>query len=108
MSDTEKCPTNWTSENGGAWLGCPHCEPDLGQIYLPKHVRGDLSAVMMFNAAPTVAEPGLYIADFNQHGAASVRATNGKMLGIKPGEFQWTRPVPPYDRWCKGKGGLHQ
>jgi len=99
---------NWTNESGGGWLGCPHCKPALGQIYLPKPVQGGLSAFMMLNAPITVAEPGIYVADFNPQGAATVRATNGKMLGVAPSEFRWTQPVPPYDRWCKGKGGLHQ
>jgi len=94
--------SNWTSDNGGGWLGCPHCKDELGQIYLPRTVRGD------FPFSDTAAEPGLYIASFNPQGAASVRATNGKVLGVKPGEFRWTRPVPPYDRWCNGAGGLHR
>lgn len=96
-------PSNWTEENGGGWLGCPHCDSDLCEIHLSRTVRGDWPF-----GEGIVAEPGLYIASFNPQGAASVIASNGKWLGIKPGEFRWTRPVPPYDRWCKGAGGLHQ
>jgi len=50
-------------------------------------VRGDL----IF--AGTVAPPGIYVAELNPNGAASVKATNGKMLGIKPAEFEWLTPT---------------
>jgi len=52
-------------------------------VRLPHAVRGDL----IF--AGTVAPPGIYVAELNPNGAASVKATNGKMLGIKPAEFEW-------------------
>lgn len=98
---------NWDPENRG-WLGCPHCKPELGEIELLADVQGDLSAFIMFNRSPTVARAGRYMATFNQHGAACVVAENSRTLGIKPGEFLWLSPVPPYDRWCKGNGGLHK
>jgi hypothetical protein len=101
---TKRAPkTNWVDgADASGWIACPHCKPDLGQIYLPKRVTGD------FPFTDVLAEPGLYVADFNPQGAARVRATNGDWLGIKPAEFIWTSPIPPYDRWCKGKGGLHR
>jgi len=46
-------------------------------------VRGD------FPFQATHAPAGVYDAYVNPHGAVSVIATNGKMLGIKPNEFQW-------------------
>jgi len=36
----------------------------------------------------TSAEPGEYPCEANRYGAVSVRATNGKMLGLRPGEFE--------------------
>lgn len=36
----------------------------------------------------TVALAGDYDCECNQWGACSVRATNGQLLGIKPGEFE--------------------
>ncbi len=51
---------------------------------LPKRVHGDWPI-----GHTTVAEPGEYDAYLNPHGAISVIAGNGKLLGIKPGEFEW-------------------
>jgi len=94
---------NWVpQEGGGYWLGCPQCKPELGQIRLPYGVKGDGPF------ASTYAPPSLYVASFNPQGAAGVRAENGRMLGIKPSEFIWLYPVPPYDRWCQGAGGIHR
>lgn len=50
-------------------------------VHLPNAVCGDGPF------AETRAEAGLYKADFNAQGAVSIKATNGKMLGVKPGEF---------------------
>jgi len=93
---------SWSPEGGGGWLGCPHCKPELCQIYLPRAVRGEWPFI------DTVAEAGLYIADFNRQGAARVNASNVRQLGFKPEEFEWTQTVPPNDRWCKGAGGVHK
>lgn len=41
----------------------------------------------------TFAPPGVYLAESNPHGALSVRATDGTMLGIKPGEFELAMPA---------------
>ena len=48
----------------------------------------------------TIAEPGVYEAHLNPHGAVSIIAGNGKLLGLKPGEFEWVgthapTPAPP-------------
>jgi len=64
-------------------------EPCLGEIknldyiYLPKGIRGDFPI-----GHETYAPAGAYLAERNQYGAVSVRAQNGKMLGIKPDEFK--------------------
>lgn len=50
-------------------------------VYLPKAVRGD---------GPfrnTMAREGVYVAHVNPEGAVSVTAEDGKLLGVKPGEF---------------------
>lgn len=46
-----------------------------------------------------VAYPGLYEAHVNQHGAVSVRAGNGQLLGVKPDEFEWVRTDPIVERF---------
>jgi hypothetical protein len=50
-------------------------------VYLPEPVCGDGPF------AATRAEAGVYEAHFNPEGAVFVKATNGKLLGVKPGEF---------------------
>ena len=63
-------------------------EPMLGPVKIPRYVwlpsmvRGD---------GPfygTKAPSGLYLASVNPNGAVSVTATNGHLLGVKPGEFE--------------------
>ncbi len=56
-------------------------------VRLPGQVHGD------WLYAATHAPAGLYVAELNPNGAASVRATNGNMLGIKPAEFEWLTPA---------------
>lgn len=46
---------------------------------------------------------GIYEAEMNQHGAVSVRARNGQLLGIKPGEFEFVDEIPV--QW-KGKSNV--
>jgi hypothetical protein len=53
------------------------------RIELPRYVRGD------FPFHGTVARSGVHQPEANKHGALSVRATNGDLLGVKPGEFRW-------------------
>ena len=52
------------------------------RVRLSKHVRGDFPI-----GHTTVAEIGDYDCQSNAWGALSVCAGNGKMLGIKPAEF---------------------
>lgn len=52
------------------------------RIILNKTIRGD--SIFRRVHAP----PGIYEAHCNPHGAISVIATNGSMLGIKPGEYE--------------------
>lgn len=60
----------------------------------------------------TWAPAGEYVAHFNQHGACSVRATNGELLGVKPDEFEVipTSPKPldvvweRRDQWTCDRG----
>lgn len=63
------------------------------KIELPHTVRGDGPF------GDTRAEPGIYEAHHNRNGAVSVQASNGRLLGIKPAEFEWVVP------W--GKPGDH-
>jgi hypothetical protein len=42
----------------------------------------------------TVADVGEYDAEMNPHGALSVIANDGKILGIKPGEFEFIGEIP--------------
>ena len=54
------------------------------QIVLINEIRGDWPI-----GHDTIATPGVYDAYENRHGAVAVRAGNGEMLGLKPGEFEW-------------------
>jgi len=54
-----------------------------GRIIILEQVRSDLPWLR-----DLVAEPGVYDAFVNSHGAVAVKIGNG-YLGIKPGEFQW-------------------
>lgn len=56
------------------------------KIYLPNDVRGD---IIYQNLR---AKAGVHKAYVNPHGAVSVRLEDGKILGIKPHEFQWIAP----------------
>lgn len=56
-------------------------------VFLPKTVSGE------YIYANTVARPGLYEAHRNEQGAVSVRASNGKLLGVKPDEFVDVGPI---------------
>jgi hypothetical protein len=60
-------------------------------------VRGDL----IFSG--TCAHPGEHKAYMNRYGAVSVMATNGRLLGLRPGEFEWVSGKPA--QW--GEGGKH-
>jgi hypothetical protein len=73
-----------------------YCEPVMGElairedsdILLPTDVCGE----MPFGPR-VIARAGIHHALSNQHGAISVIAENGELLGIKPGEF--LRLAPP-------------
>ena len=56
--------------------------PDKVWVRLSRVVCSDLPW------SNTFAPPGVYLAESNPHGALSVQATDGTMLGIKPGEFE--------------------
>lgn len=93
------------------WEGCPLCCPDMRCIRLIRRVVPDMAFLLtQEEKRGAYADPGEYIAEFNRLGAATVRMQNGKAIGVKPAEFQWLYPVPPYDRWCDGtrKGQAHQ
>ena len=55
-----------------------------GRVVLINTVRGDSPI-----GHKTVAPAGVYDAWVNPHGAVSVIAADGQMLGVKPGEFKW-------------------
>ena len=103
--------TNWKVDPTGAdygWLGCPHCKPAMRTIFVPQTIRSGIPLFALEGPKPMSVQPGIYEAEFDRQGAAYVVLPDGRKLGIKPSEFRWMYPVPPYDRWCKGKGGLHQ
>ena len=54
------------------------------QVVLINEVRGDCPFSL-----DIVAEPGVYDAYVNPHGAVAVKASNGEFLGVKPREFEW-------------------
>lgn len=53
------------------------------RVLLPKRVTGDFPI-----GHSTMAEAGEYDCYSNKWGAISVRASNGKLLGIRPAEFE--------------------
>lgn len=53
------------------------------KVYLPRMVHGDFPF-----GHNTIAEAGIHDAVANQHGAVSVVLPNGKLLGVKPDEFE--------------------
>ena len=63
-------------------------------VYLPRDVRSELP----FHE-DVVAPRGYHFAHENQHGAVSVRASDGSLLGVKPDEFV-LMPEDPND-WPK-------
>lgn len=62
----------------------PKWVPD--RVMLAREVRGDYPIGHL-----AVAEANVYTAQCNRWGAVSVRAGNGSMLGLKPGEFEVVR-----------------
>jgi hypothetical protein len=60
-----------------------------GRVILISRVTGDYPI-----GHDTIAEPGVYDAYVNPHGAVSVIAGNGQLLGLKPGEFEWLEKPP--------------
>lgn len=63
---------------GGAMI--PERVPS--RVRIPRRVHGD------FPFHSTFVEPGEYPCESNRYGAVSVLATNGKPLGLRPGEFE--------------------
>ena len=61
------------------------------KIRLPREVRGD------FPFRGSVAPSGIYDAEMNPQGALSVLDSDGQLLGIKPGEFEFVDEVP--EQW---------
>jgi len=55
-----------------------------GKVMVLKTVRGDFPI-----GHHCIAEPGIYDAYVNPHGAVSVKVSNGELLGLKPNEFTW-------------------
>jgi hypothetical protein len=56
------------------------------KVQLPHPVHGDGPF------RDTRANAGIYIAHHNRYGAVSVEASNGRLLGVKPAEFEWVCP----------------
>lgn len=76
MTDTEKALAYYKS---GMLHEAPPYVP--ARVTLHSRVRGDGPF------AGTFADAGEHDCESNRWGAISVRATNGKMLGVKPAEF---------------------
>ena len=55
-----------------------------GKVMVLNTVRGDWPI-----GHNTIAEPGVYDAYVNPHGAVSVKTESGQLLGLKPSEFEW-------------------
>lgn len=53
------------------------------KIYLPRMVHGDWPIGHLL-----IAQPGVYDAVENRHGAIAVKLPGGEMLGVKPGEYE--------------------
>jgi hypothetical protein len=53
------------------------------KVYLPSEVRGDWPIGHL-----TIADAGVHDAISNKYGAVSVILPDGKLLGVKPGEFE--------------------
>jgi hypothetical protein len=62
--------------------------PDFvpARVLLPEKVRSDVP-ILSQDGCGYYADAGEHDCHSNQYGAISVKAANGKMLGIKPGEF---------------------
>lgn len=56
------------------------------RVRLPETVRGD------FPFSSVQAQPGVYRAKMNQHGAVVIETGDGQRLGVKPGEFHFVCP----------------
>ncbi len=65
----------------------------MRRIVLLKEVRGDFPI-----GHNTIASAGVYLPKLNRHGAVSVVASNGELLGIKPNEFEWLDTEVESDR----------
>ena len=76
MTDTEKALAYYKS---GMLNEAPPYVPE--RVKLHSRVRGDGPF------AGTFADAGEHDCESNRWGAISVRATNGKMLGVRPAEF---------------------
>lgn len=70
------------------------CEPLLEKVHMPRRVRlaRDVRGDWPIGHG-TVARAGTYVARSNQHGALSVLAEGGELMGIKPGEFEDLGPA---------------
>jgi hypothetical protein len=53
------------------------------KVYLPREVRGDCPIGHL-----TIAGTGVHDAISNKYDAVSVILPDGKLLGVKPGEFE--------------------
>lgn len=63
-----------------------------GKPYIPKWIPAYIRTGDKVHGdgpwASTRAEPGVRPVECNRFGAMSVKATNGRMLGVKPGEVE--------------------
>jgi hypothetical protein len=58
-------------------------DPKIFKIYLPRMVHGDWPI-----GHDCIAEEGIHDAVSNGHGAVSIVLSDGRLLGVKPGEFE--------------------
>lgn len=79
---------------------CDCCERwDSRWVELSEDVHGDWPI-----GHTTVAKAGIYRASSNKHGALSVTAENGQLLGIKPGEFRTLGKLDLIITGCESNG----
>ncbi len=62
------------------------------RVRLPATVRSDAILTMCKTHVPIECKPGIYKAAMNQNGAVSVISSDGRQLGVKPGEFHFVCP----------------
>ena len=76
-------------------MDCPYCKRKIpNKIRVFKDMRSDLAGIIPGNTGVFVSA-GIHEATFNPQGAISVIGIDGKLFGIKPGEFEFVYDDEP-------------